>query len=52
LLGAVVTGAILNGMTLLQFESNLKFIITGSVPLVAATIDAVSRRGRTATGRA
>ncbi len=33
--GAVVIGAILNGMTLLQFESNLKFIITGSVLLVA-----------------
>jgi len=52
LLGAVVIGAILNGMTLLQFESNLKFIITGSVLLVAATIDAVSRRGRSAAGRA
>lgn len=50
LLGAIVIGSIQNGMTLLQFESDLKFIITGSVLLVAATIDAVSRRGRNAAG--
>lgn len=52
LLGAFVIGAIKNGMTLLQFDSNVRFIVTGAVLLVAATIDAVSRRGRASSGRA
>jgi len=52
LLGAFVIGAIKNGMTLLQFDSNVRFIVTGTVLLVAATIDAVSRRGRASAGRA
>jgi D-xylose transport system permease protein len=52
LLGALVIGSIINGMTLLSISSDMRFIVTGSVLLAAATIDAVSRRGRTAAGRA
>ena len=52
LLGVVVVGAIQNGMILLQVESSVRFIITGCVLLVAATIDAVSRHVRAAAGRA
>jgi len=52
LLGALVIGSILNGMTLLSISSSVRFIVTGSVLLVAATIDAVSRRGRASAGRA
>jgi D-xylose transport system permease protein len=52
LLGALVIGSIINGMTLLSTSSDLRFIVTGSVLLVAATIDAVSRRGRSSAGRA
>jgi D-xylose transport system permease protein len=52
LLGALVIGSIINGMTLLSIASDLRFIVTGAVLLVAATIDAVSRRGRSSAGRA
>jgi D-xylose transport system permease protein len=52
LLGALVIGSILNGMTLLSISSDMRFIVTGSVLLAAATIDAVSRRGRASAGRA
>jgi len=41
-----------DGMDLLGQESDVKFMVTGAVLLVAATIDAVSRRGRMAAGRA
>lgn len=50
LLGAILIGTMQNGMTLLQVESNLRFILIGSVLLVAATVDAASRRGRAAAG--
>ena len=52
LLGALVIGSIANGMDLLGQTSDVKFMVTGAVLLVAATIDAVSRRGRHAAGRA
>jgi D-xylose transport system permease protein len=52
LLGALVIGSIANGMDLIGQESDIKFMVTGGVLLVAATIDAVSRRGRLAAGRA
>jgi D-xylose transport system permease protein len=52
LLGALVIGSIANGMDLIGQESDIKFMVTGAVLLVAATIDAVSRRGRLAAGRA
>jgi D-xylose transport system permease protein len=52
LLGALVIGSIANGMDLLGKSSDVKFMVTGAVLLVAATIDAVSRRGRESAGRA
>lgn len=52
LLGALVIGSIANGMALLSIPSDVRFIVTGAVLLVAATIDAVSRRGRAGAGRA
>ncbi|HEY3142700.1 MAG TPA: hypothetical protein VGJ86_16290 [Acidimicrobiales bacterium] len=52
LLGALVIGSIANGMDLLGQTSDVKFMVTGGVLLVAATIDAVSRQGRHAAGRA
>jgi D-xylose transport system permease protein len=52
LLGALVIGSVENGMNLLGQPSEVRFIVTGAVLLVAATIDAVSRRGRRAAGRA
>ncbi|HEX8581873.1 MAG TPA: hypothetical protein VF640_06085 [Acidimicrobiales bacterium] len=52
LLGALVIGSIANGMDLLGQSSDVKFMVTGAVLLVAASIDAVARRGRQAAGRA
>jgi D-xylose transport system permease protein len=46
LLGAIVIGSISNGMDLLALDSDIKFIITGAVLLLAVTIDAVTRRQR------
>ncbi len=52
LTGALVIGSISNGMDLLALSSAMKFMITGAVLLVAVTIDAVTRQGRQAAGRA
>src|SRR5262249_19324449 len=52
LLGSLVIGSVSNGMDLLALPSSVKFMVTGGVLLVAASIDAVSRRGRQAAGRA
>jgi D-xylose transport system permease protein len=52
LLGGLVIFSISNGMDLLGVQSSTKFIVTGAVLLLAATVDAVSRRGREAAGRA
>ena len=48
LLGAIVIGSISNGMDLLALDSDIKFMITGAVLLLAVTIDAVTRRQRQA----
>jgi D-xylose transport system permease protein len=50
LLGALVIGATANGMDLLAVSSSVKFMVTGAVLLVAATVDATSRRRRLAVG--
>jgi len=50
LLGILVIGAIPNGLNLLNLSDELRFIITGSVLLAAVIVDAVTRRGREATG--
>jgi D-xylose transport system permease protein len=40
-----------NGMGLLGYSAGVKFIVTGLVLLVAAGVDALSRRRAAATGR-
>jgi D-xylose transport system permease protein len=52
LLGALVIGSIANGMVLLNKTSDVRFIVTGIALVAAASIDAVSRRGRASSGRA
>jgi D-xylose transport system permease protein len=52
LLGGLVILSIENGMNLLGVESSTKFIVEGGVLLLAVTVDALSRRGRRAAGRA
>ncbi len=51
LLGALVIGSISNGLNLLNLESAYRYMITGSVLLLAVIIDAVSQRGRKQAGR-
>lgn len=52
LLGALVIGSISNGMDLKALDSDVKFMVTGAVLLIAVTVDATSRRGRQSSGRA
>jgi len=51
LLGALVIGAITNGMDLLAFSSSVRFMVTGAVLLVAVTLDAYARARREQFGR-
>jgi len=48
ILGGIVVAVIDNGMALLGYPAGIKFMVTGAVLLISATIDAVSRRGATA----
>jgi D-xylose transport system permease protein len=52
LLGALVIGSISNGIDLLGLESDIRFMITGGVLLLAVTIDAATRLRRQRTGAA
>jgi D-xylose transport system permease protein len=49
-LGGAVIAVIDNGMGLMELTSGQKFVFTGSVLLLAAGVDALSRRRATATG--
>ncbi len=51
LLGVIVITAIANGLILLNLESDVRYMVTGGVLLLAVTLDAISRRARTAHGR-
>ncbi len=51
LLGALVIASITNGLNLLSLEVEFRYLITGSVLLLAVVIDAVSQRGRKSAGR-
>jgi D-xylose transport system permease protein len=49
-LGGLVVAVIENGMGLMGYSAGVKLIITGSVLLLAASVDALSRRRATAVG--
>jgi D-xylose transport system permease protein len=49
--GALVIGAITNGMDLLALASSARIVITGAVLLVAVTVDAAARSRRERSGR-
>jgi len=51
ILGGLVIGVIINGMRLLNQPSSVVYMVTGAVLLVAASVDAISRRRAMATGR-
>ncbi|MGB9378723.1 MAG: ABC transporter permease [Mycobacteriales bacterium] len=51
ILGGLVIAVIINGMGLLNQPSSVVFIVTGIVLLVAASVDALSRRKAASSGR-
>jgi D-xylose transport system permease protein len=51
ILGGFVIAIIINGMGLLNQPSSVVYMVTGLVLLVAASVDAISRRKARATGR-
>ncbi|MBG0818099.1 sugar ABC transporter permease [Planomonospora sp. ID82291] len=50
ILGGAVVAVIENGMGLMGYSSGVKYIVTGSVLLLAASVDAFSRKRAAATG--
>ena len=52
LLGIIVIQSISSGLTLLNLDSSLRYMVTGAVLLLAVVVDSVSRRSRTSHGRA
>jgi D-xylose transport system permease protein len=52
IIGGAVIAVIDNGMGLLGYSAGIKFIVTGLVLLIAASVDALSRKRAHATGRA
>lgn len=52
LLGILVIQSISNGLSLLNFDSSVRYMITGAVLLLAVIIDALSRRSRATHGQA
>ncbi|MFI6903016.1 sugar ABC transporter permease [Nonomuraea sp. NPDC050394] len=49
-LGGAVVAVIENGMGLMQYGSSVKYLVTGSVLLLAAGVDALARRRAAAAG--
>ena len=52
IIGGLVIAVIDNGMILLDKSAGTVYIVTGCVLLLAASVDAISRRRATASGRA
>ncbi|CAN5129322.1 ABC transporter permease [soil metagenome] len=51
-LGILVIMSITSGLTLLNLDSSVRYMITGLVLLLAVIVDSMSRRSRAASGRA
>ncbi|MDW4571322.1 sugar ABC transporter permease [Microbacterium sp. M3] len=52
LIGIVVIQSISSGLTLLNLDSSVQFMVTGVVLVLAVIVDSLSRRTRAAAGRA
>ncbi|MDP4714877.1 MAG: hypothetical protein NWS04_03395 [Candidatus Nanopelagicales bacterium] len=50
-IGGLVIAVIANGLPLITQQSGIQFVVTGLVLLVAASVDAISRRRVASTGR-
>ncbi|WP_241978583.1 hypothetical protein [Cryobacterium sp. TmT2-59] len=52
LLGILVIQSISSGLTLMNLDSSIRYMITGAVLLLAVIVDSLSRRTRVSHGRA
>ncbi|MDQ3156435.1 MAG: sugar ABC transporter permease [Actinomycetota bacterium] len=52
LFGMLVLQSITSGLNLIGVEAEIRYMVTGAVLLLAVTIDSLSRRARTSSGRA
>ncbi|GGQ13045.1 sugar ABC transporter permease [Streptosporangium pseudovulgare] len=52
LLGMIVIQSISSGLTLLNLDSSIRFVVTGVVLLLAVVVDSIARKSRTSHGRA
>ncbi len=52
LLGVLVIQAVSSGLTLLNLDSSVRYVVTGIVLVLAVVVDSVSRRTRATSGRA
>ena len=50
IIGGLVIATVINGLLLLNNASWINFVVTGGVLLLAASVDAISRRRRSAAG--
>jgi D-xylose transport system permease protein len=50
-IGGLVVAVIANGLPLITQQSGIQYVVTGGVLLVAASVDALSRRRSSASGR-
>ncbi|MFE1646558.1 sugar ABC transporter permease [Microbacterium sp. P01] len=51
LLGIIVIQSITSGLTLLNMDPSIRYMVTGAVVLIAVSLDALARRSRRAHGR-
>jgi D-xylose transport system permease protein len=51
IIGGLVIATIDNGLLLMGFDASINYMVTALVLLLAASVDAISRRRRSATGR-
>jgi simple sugar transport system permease protein/D-xylose transport system permease protein len=51
LLGILVIQSISSGLTLLNLDSSIRYMVTGAVVLIAVALDAVARKSRSSHGR-
>ncbi|MCP2637748.1 sugar ABC transporter permease [Microbacterium sp. HD4P20] len=52
LIGVIVIQSISSGLTLMNLDSSVQFMVTGVVLVLAVIVDSISRRARAANGRA
>jgi simple sugar transport system permease protein/D-xylose transport system permease protein len=47
----IVIASISSGLTLMNLNSSIRYMVTGAIVLLAVSVDAVARRSRTSHGR-